>query len=76
MDFETWTDKKGIKWKVTEMPTRKIKKEIAELKLRFDTVGNRKIQKTDNQNMYMSIMAFCFEWINAFNLELDRREGK
>ena len=74
MDFEIWTDKNGTQWKVTEMPTRKIKKEIAELKLRFDTVGNRKIQKTDNQNVYMSIMAFCFEWINAFNLELERRE--
>ena len=76
MNFEIWTDKNGMQWKVAEMTTRKIKKEIADLKLRFDAVGSRKIQKSDNQNVFLSIMAFCFEWINAFNLELDRREGK
>lgn len=62
MDFETWTDKNGTQWKVSEMTTRQIKKTIKEIYDRLVSLG-RGLGKT-----------FLVNWGRRFEMELERRK--
>ena len=51
MDFETWTDKNGTQWKVTEMPTRLIKKQAKEVDQKLRKLLNQPVKKIRTMTM-------------------------
>lgn len=74
MDFEIWTDKNGVQWKVAEMTTRQIKKTLTELKERLEKIMYSKIKKTDDIGMNMNMINYLVEWGGRFEMELERRK--
>lgn len=74
MDFETWTDKNGTNWKVSEMTTRQIKKALTELKELLEKIMYSKIKKTDDIGMNMKVINYLVEWGGRFEMELERRK--
>ena len=70
MDFETWTDKNGTKWKVAEMTTRQIKKTLKELYERLYALGRGSGKTPSDMALYW------VNWGGRFEMELERREKK
>lgn len=73
MDFETWTDKNGTQWKVAEMTTRQIKRNLKENLAEFDRIGNKRVLKNDNKPANLALMAYHFESARILQAELKRR---
>lgn len=74
MDFETWIDKNGTNWKVTEMPTRLIKKQAIEVDQKLRKLLNQPVKNISDYNYGLATMNFYFDWLKRFDTELKRRK--
>lgn len=75
MDFETWIDKNGTNWKVTEMTTRQINKTLLWIN---ETLANKmfnKVKPPDNVEMNVNMINYLIEWGGRFEMELERRKN-
>ena len=73
MDFETWIDKNGTQWKLADMTTRQIKRNLKENLAEFDRIGNKRVLKNDNKQANLALMAYHFESARILQAELKRR---
>ena len=76
MNFEYWTDENGIKWKVTKMPTRLIKKQAIELDEELRELLNQPVKTISDYLYGITTINFYYDWLKRFDTELERRKGK
>ena len=74
MDFETWTDKNGTNWKVTEMPTRLIKKQAIEVDQKLRKLLNQPVKNISDYHYGLTTINFYYDWLKRFDTELERRK--
>lgn len=74
MDFETWVDKNGTNWKVTEMSIRLIKKEAIEVDKKLRKLLNQPVKNISHYDYGLMTINFYFHWLNRFDTELKRRK--